>query len=112
MRRTYMILASLFVLLAGATASRAAEEPTGFLNETVTTNGEARAYVLYVPKDYTATKKWPVILFLHGAGERGDDGLKQSEVGIGAAIRMGSERFPALVVMPQCKTEKHWADEM
>ena len=31
---------------------------------------------------------------------------------IGAAIRMGSERFPAIVVMPQCKVEKHWADDM
>jgi predicted peptidase len=100
------------LLLVCPLVGRAAEEPTGFLNKTVTTNGEARSYVLYVPKDYNSSRKWPVILFLHGSGERGDDGLKQSEVGIGAAIRMGSERFPALVVMPQCKTGKHWADEM
>jgi len=112
MQRISMIQCGLFLLLICPLPGRTAEEPTGFLNKTVATNGEARAYVLYVPKDYTSSKKWPVILFLHGSGERGDDGLKQSEVGIGAAIRMGSERFPALVVMPQCKPDKHWADDM
>jgi predicted peptidase len=111
MRKSNLILWGLLLILIRPTPGYA-EEPTGFLNKTVTTHGEARSYVLYVPKDYTRSKAWPVILFLHGAGERGDDGLKQSEVGIGAAIRMGSDRFPALVVMPQCKPDKRWADEM
>jgi predicted peptidase len=112
MRKIDLVLAGLWLLLLCPLAVRAAEEPTGFLNKTITANGETRSYVLYVPRDYSRAKKWPVILFLHGAGERGDDGLKQSEVGIGSAIRMDPDRFPALVVMPQCKTGKHWADEM
>jgi predicted peptidase len=49
-----------------------------------------------------------VILFLHGAGERGNDGLFQTAVGIGSAIRQHPKRFPALVVFPQSPTDSQW----
>ena len=38
-------------------------------------NGNSLPYALYVPKDYSASKKYPVILFLHGAGELGTDNI-------------------------------------
>ncbi len=85
---------------------------TGFINKTLTFEGTTYRYVVYVPWEYTPDKRWPVILFLHGAGERGTDGLKQTEVGIGRAIRLHSERFPALVVMPQCAPDQWWAGKM
>lgn len=92
---------------------QAAETPvTGFLNRTVTVEGKEHPYVVYLPRDYTPERKWPVILFLHGAGERGTDGLKQSQVGIGTALRFFPERFPAVVVMPQCLPGERWADGM
>jgi len=81
---------------------------TGFLNKSIALEDGARKYVLYVPDTYTPDKAWPLILFLHGAGERGDDGLIQSEVGIGEAIRRNADRFPALVLMPQCPENKFW----
>ena len=81
---------------------------TGFIDKTMMVDGDARAYVVYVPRDYDASKPWPLIVFLHGAGERGDDGLIQSEVGIGRAIRRYVDRFPCLVVMPQCPKEVWW----
>ena len=108
MRRFFTIAITLFCLLRVA----GAETATGFLNKTVKMGDHVYKYVLYVPADYTPKKKLPVILFLHGSGERGDDGLKQSEVGIGRAIRFNPERYPALVVIPQCVEEKFWADEM
>ena len=40
-------------------------------------NGNSLPYALYVPKDYSASKKYPVILFLHGASELGNDNQKQ-----------------------------------
>ncbi len=40
-------------------------------------NGNTLPYALYVPKDYSASKKYPVLLFLHGAGELGNDNNKQ-----------------------------------
>lgn len=81
---------------------------TGFINKVMTVDGHARRYVVYVPHDYTPDKAWPLILFLHGAGERGDDGLFQTEVGIGKAIRMHPDWFPCVVVMPQCPKDVWW----
>jgi predicted peptidase len=43
--------------------------------------------------------------FLHGAGERNDDGLQPTDVGIGTAIRSDRSRVPAIVVMPQCQKD-------
>jgi len=74
----------------------------------MTVDGRARRYVVYVPHEYRASTAWPLIVFLHGRGERGDDGLRQSNIGIGFAIRKWPERFPALVVMPQCSKETYW----
>jgi predicted peptidase len=56
----------------------------------------------------TPRQKWPVILFLHGAGERGDDGLQETDVGIGTAIRSNRSVIPAIVVMPQCRRNIWW----
>src|SRR5260370_4186425 len=98
-------LVLLFVFaLVGATLAVAPAEAkkteTGFLDRTVTVAGTEYKYQVFVPDNWTKKKKWPVILFLHGAGERGDDGLIQTEVGIGTAIRRYRGRFPALVGMP------------
>lgn len=81
---------------------------TGFINKSVEIDGKVSRFVVYVPYDYTPDKAWPMIVFLHGAGERGSDGLIQSEVGIGTAVRRYSDRFPAIVVMPQCPDDKLW----
>lgn len=81
---------------------------TGFLNRTLTLNSETYRYQVYVPEQWSPEKKWPVVLFLHGAGERGQDGLVQTEVGIGSAIRQDRDRFPCIVVMPQCRRRLWW----
>ena len=85
---------------------------TGFINKTMAVNGEQRVYCVYVPRDYTPDKPWPLILFLHGIGERGDDGLAQTEVGIGRAIRRHADWFPCIVVMPQCRTGALWSGDL
>lgn len=82
--------------------------PTGFLNKSIVVAGQEHKYVVYVPGDYEPSLAWPMIFFLHGAGERGNDGLKQTQVGIGRAIRFYPERFPAIVVFPQCPEDKFW----
>jgi predicted peptidase len=86
--------------------------PTGFLSKTMTVDGTARKYVVYVPADYDPGKKWPMVMFLHGMGERGQDGLLQSEVGIGRAIRRQASLYPCIVVMPQCPGDKTWLDAL
>jgi predicted peptidase len=52
-----------------------------------------------------------VILFLHGAGERGSDGLRSTQIGAAAAIRANPERVPAIVVFPQAPLDTRWLGE-
>jgi predicted peptidase len=86
--------------------------PTGFLARTVEWGGQTYRYMVYVPADYTGAQAWPAILFLHGAGERGQDGVRQAEVGIGKALREHPEWYPAIVVMPQCLSGMRWEGPM
>lgn len=92
-----------------APASLGAQQPpTGFLDRVITHTGVEYAYQVYVPPSYRPSEAAPVILFLHGAGERGSDGKRQSEVGLGAAIREHPERWPAIVVLPQVPEGQSW----
>lgn len=104
-----------FNLTQSAPAS-GSDEPTktatGFLYKTLTFEHETYAYGVYIPPDYTPDRPWPVILFLHGSGERGDDGLLQTDVGIGRAIRHNHRAIPAIVVMPQCRDKHDWVGPM
>lgn len=81
---------------------------TGFLDRRVSAAGQSHHYQVFVPFSYTAAQRWPVILFLHGAGERGDDGLLPTHVGLGAAVRQNAARFPAIIVFPQMPPDSQW----
>jgi predicted peptidase len=91
-----------------ALVTHALSAETGCLNRLVTVQGSTYRYVVYVPSDWTAQKRWPVILFLHGSIERGDDGLAQSRVGLGHVVREHPDRYPAVIVMPQCRKDAAW----
>ena len=100
----------LVISMATSSAATARAPATGFLDRSIDVAGRTYLYQVFVPRDWTPRRSWPVILFLHGAGERGSDGLRQTEVGFGAAIRFGRERFPAIVVMPQVPEERAWTE--
>src|SRR6266498_2724255 len=97
----------LFLLLGIAASLQQVQ--TGFLDRTITVAGRAYRYQVYVPADYQTKPTWPAILFLHGAGERGNDGLLRTNVGLGAAIRQNPSRYPAIVVLPQ-RSEEHTSE--
>lgn len=85
-----------------------ASSETRFLNRTVTSDGVAYRYVVSVPADWNVDRSWPIVLFLHGSNERGEDGIVQSYVGLALVVRKYPERFPAIVVMPQCRRGVDW----
>ncbi|HZZ81990.1 MAG TPA: alpha/beta hydrolase-fold protein [Gemmataceae bacterium] len=89
------------VLSLGFAAVHAGEKETGFVNKIFKDKDKDIKYIVFVPKAYDGTKEFPVILFLHGAGESGTDGKKQAAVGLGKAIRNKKESFPFIVVFPQ-----------
>lgn len=83
------------------------EPLSGFIEYTA---GE-RPFVIYLPK--AVTEPVPTILFLHGAGECGTDGLKQVSVGLPPAIMTERARWPFAVVIPQKdEVRKLWADDV
>jgi predicted peptidase len=64
-------------------------------------------YLLYLPKDYDSKKSWPLVLFLHGAGERGDKLEVVKTHGPPKLVAQGKE-FPFVLVSPQCPAGRWW----
>jgi len=64
-------------------------------------------YLLYLPTDYEKKESWPLILFLHGAGERGSD-LNLVKVHGPPKLIEAGQSFPFIVVSPQCPVDQRW----
>ncbi len=64
-------------------------------------------YLLALPKNYDQQDSWPMVLFLHGAGERGDDLELVKKHGPPKLIGEGKD-FPFIVVSPQCPNDVWW----
>jgi Predicted peptidase len=83
-----------------------------FLKKRFTTNSgyELNYRVLY-PANYEPGKQYPLILFLHGSGERGNDNEAQLVHG-GDLLASNENRtnYPAIVIVPQCPAESSWVD--
>jgi len=102
------------LMLGGALAltwpARARQDGEMFQTRAVTIGATQYHYRVFAPKGWSKKKKWPVVLFLHGAGERGDDNTAQTRVGIGPAILREQSSFPFVVVLPQCPTNRWWTE--
>lgn len=101
-------LVFVVVALSLAAPALARSHDTGFLNRRIAIHGATYKFQVYVPEQWSSSERWPVILFLHGRGERGSDGLDETQVGLPAAIRSHPERWPFVVVMPQVPYNHHW----
>lgn len=102
---TLIRLFSLSLLLLFTTGFMPSAGATEFEQRTYTdAQGQVFPFTLSFPEGYSteAEQKYPVILFLHGAGERGTDGVLPSHVGLGAILRQDEYDLPAVVVYPQC----------
>ena len=68
-------------------------------------------YILYLPDDYenNPDKQYPLLLFLHGAGERGTDLKLVKSQGLPKKFESG-DNIPFIVLAPQCPKEDWWAD--
>ncbi len=86
---------------------------TGFLNQTIAgvdlDDPDASPYQVFVPRCYNPERQWPLVLFLHGAGEGGDDGLLPTEFQLGSAIRRHADLFKAMAVFPQQRPASYWS---
>lgn len=108
-----LLLSSAAALVARAeligNASPGAQVPAGYRQVVTRTN--QLEYLLYLPKDYAtdASAKFPLVLFLHGAGERGSDLQKVAVHGPPKMVKAGRD-FPFILVSPQCPEGRTWDD--
>jgi poly(3-hydroxybutyrate) depolymerase len=111
-----LALAAAPIMLRAAGGSigkhKSPPQETGFLNRKIKIGNATYRYQVYVPEEWQSDdhKQWPIILFLHGRGERGAEGMWQTQIGLPAAIRDHPERWPFIVVMPQCSQDHYWTD--
>jgi predicted esterase len=99
---------------AAAVRHERSEPPqeTGFLNRRIEFHGVSYRFVVYLPEEWRREdhKLWPIILSLHGRGERGSEGMWQTQIGLPQAVRDHPERWPFVIVMPQCPLDSVWTD--
>lgn len=95
---------------AGAEPKPGEQQPCE-LNKQITITITAR-YLLYLPEGYEtdAGKRWPLVLFLHGAGERGSDLEKVKAHGPPRLVAAGKQ-FPFILVSPQCPEDARWSTD-
>lgn len=109
------------------TAAPELVQETGFLNRTIELEGITYHFQVYLPEDFRHPEPQPtgkhakdkdlkpaedppIILFLHGRGERGSEGMWQTQIGLPQQLRDHPERWPFIVVMPQCPFRHFWTD--
>ena len=87
-------------------------QETGFLNRRIELHGVSYRFQVYLPEEWRRDdhKLWPIILFLHGRGERGSEGMWQTQIGLPEAVRDHPERWPFVIVLPQCPQTDYWTD--
>lgn len=84
-------------------------QETDFSKEHYIDKGDTLNYRMLLPKDFSESKSYPLVLFLHGAGERGSDNIKQLTHGSKWFVQ-NRDSFPAIVIFPQCPQDDYWAN--
>ncbi len=81
-----------------------------FKNASIMVEGYSLPYKIMFPENYDETKQYPLLIFLHGAGERGTDNEKQLANGNDFLVNNFQSKYPAIVIAPQCPPTSYWAN--
>ncbi|MFI2743288.1 prolyl oligopeptidase family serine peptidase [Zhouia sp. PK063] len=88
-----------------------AQTQNGFKAERFVEGNDTLHYQILYPEHFSKQKQYPVVLFLHGAGERGNDNTSQlihgSTLFLADSIQT---KYPAIVIFPQCPKNDYWAN--
>jgi len=109
----HLILICIAVVAAMNVKAQTSSSPitSATLDWNVSKSGELK-YLLYLPSGYKQSdnKKWPLMLFLHGAGERGSDVQRVAVHGPLGLVKQGTN-FPFIIVAPQCPASQIWQND-
>jgi predicted peptidase len=87
-----------------------AQKNASFESGSFTLKNDTLPYRILFPLDFDPSKKYPMVLVLHGAGERGNNNEDQLKYGarlfLTDSIR---NKYPAIVIFPQCPAEGYWS---
>lgn len=102
--------AFVFMLMAFASATLA-QDLKLYEKKWMVQGGDTLPYRVLLPLGFDSTQTYPVVFFLHGAGERGRDNQKQLVHGAKLFLQDSiRENYKAIVVFPQCPTNDYWAN--
>ncbi|MDR2813505.1 MAG: dienelactone hydrolase family protein [Prevotellaceae bacterium] len=113
MSRTYYIakIALLLGLVLAAAGGLSAQDLSLYQKKHFISGADTLPYRLLLPEGYDASRQYPLLLFLHGAGERGNDNEKQLRNGGALFVRDDVRRdYPCIVLAPQCATGDYWSN--
>ncbi len=106
----------MFSLLLGGLLSitaapvSACEKKTGLLARTVKVGDNSYTYQVFVPASLPSNQKPPVIVFLHGIGQRGIGGFVPTKGTAGMIARRYLNQVPAIILLPQCRRDSLWSN--
>ena len=105
-----LALFSLSLLLAFSNFL-GAQNKREYSKEIFVVNNDTLQYRMLLPRKFSKDKKYPVVLILHGAGERGNDNQKQLVHGSALfSSKKNMKKFPAIVIYPQCTKDSYWSN--
>lgn len=100
----------LLVSLLGLTAAVAQDLSLYQSKLYVSATGDSLPYRILYPENYDPHQRYPLILFLHGAGERGSDNQAQLTHGAKQFLDPSNrQKFPAIILFPQCPANSYWS---
>jgi predicted peptidase len=105
---SFAVMLTLTVFLTSCSSMADLKASAGFVERDLILRGVTYRYQVFVPARRDRHDDVPVILFLHGTGERGSDGDKPTRVGLGPYLRAHADDFPAIVVFPQAPDDSDW----
>jgi predicted peptidase len=100
-------------LLAALPAMVRADKPADLLEKKTFTDakGKTLSYRLLKPENYDPKMTYPLVVFLHGAGERGSDNTAQLVHGVAEFAKAENrKKYPCFLIAPQCPSNAKWAD--
>ncbi len=111
MRKTISCLTTALLLTIGVIQAQQSAAYADFqAREFTSSTGQKLPYRILYPENFNPSEKYPLVLFLHGAGERGDDNTAQLKHG-GAMFTnpVNRTQYPCIAIFPQCPQELWWA---
>ncbi|MGV8815860.1 MAG: prolyl oligopeptidase family serine peptidase [Gelidibacter sp.] len=100
------LIVTLFLMSA---LKLSAQHQEAFVQEQFISGKDTLNYRVMRPKSLESSKKYPLVVFLHGAGERGSDNTKQLAHGSELFYKI-RDSFPAIVIFPQCPENDYWSN--